>query len=373
LIVSNPGKHSSRLRRARKDWVKGNRDRAARYDPEAESVAVGQEKMRPRAIAIDGVGEIDLLPRGQVVAVESGRYDVRLDGGDNIYSCRIKRGASSQNDASTLVVVGDYVRVQPLEGDRGLIHHVEERRTRLGRESAGREVKMEQVIAANVDLLLCVVSADRPDFRRAIVDRYIVAALLGEVEPVIVVNKIDAVQGELRRLIEEEMEIYDRLGYRLLFVSALSGAGMDAVRDIIDAKTAVLIGHSGVGKSSLANALLGSALRRTGDVRERDRRGTHTTVDSSMMPTPGGGYLVDTPGLREFGIWDLEPGELDGYFVEFLEVSQMCRFLPCTHTHEPGCAVIAAVESGKIDEGRYASYLNIFASLRNRSDVSGRR
>jgi len=361
------------LRRARKDWVKGNRDRAVRYDPEAESVVVGQEKMRPRAIAIDESGAVETLPRGQVVVVESGRYDVVIDATGELFSCRIKRGASSENDSSTLVVVGDFVRLQPLEGERGLIHHVEQRRTRLGRESAGREVKMEQVIAANVDLLLCLIASDRPDFRRTIIDRYVVASLLGGVEPVIVVNKIDAVEGELRELIEEEMEIYARLGYHLVFTSAVRGDGMDELQRIIAGKTSVLIGQSGVGKSSLANALMGTQHRRTAEVRERDRRGTHTTVDSSMMPLPEGGYLVDTPGLREFGIWDLEQGELDGYFVEFLEFNQHCRYLPCTHTHEPGCAIIDAVGTGAIDEGRYASYMAIFETLKKRSNASGRR
>lgn len=353
--------------------MKGTRDRAARYDPEAESVSVGQGKMRPRAISIDEAGNVDALPRGQVVAVESGRYDTRLLNSGDVYSCRIKRGASTENDLSTLVVVGDFVRLQPLEGNHGLIHHVEERRTRLGRESAGREVKMEQVIAANVDLLLCVMSADRADFRRTIIDRYIVAALLGGVQPIVIVNKIDMVQGELRELIEEEMAIYRALDYDLYFTSAKTGEGLAEITRVINGKTSVLIGHSGVGKSSLANALMGEQVRRIGEVRERDRRGMHTTVDSSMLPLPGGGYLVDTPGLREFGIWDLVPEELDGYFIEFQEFNQSCRYLPCTHTHEPECAVIEAVNCGEIDEGRYASYLSIFESLKLRSGPIDRR
>ena len=140
---------------------------------------------------------------------------------------------------------------------------------------------------------------------------------------------------------------------------------MEDLKEAIAGMTCVLAGHSGVGKSTIANAILGQTVRRTGEVRDRDRRGVHTTIDSVMLPIPSGGYLIDTPGMREFGIWDLEPEELDAYFVEFLDHLQQCRYLPCTHTHEPGCAVVAAVERGEIDEGRYASYLSIFDSLKN--------
>ena len=355
-------KHS-RLRRARKDWIKGNRGRVSRIDADDESIAGGHEAMRPRAITIDETGASLDLPRGQVMRTESGRYDVRMDGSDSTLSCQVKRGASSDNDRSTLVVVGDFVRVQTLEEGRGLIYHVERRRGHLGRTAAGQK-RMEQVVAANVDVVLCVIAADRPDFRRNVVDRYIVAAHLGEAEPIIVVNKVDTLDDVLSELIQDEMGIYEALGYQLLYISAETTQGLDELRDAIGQRTAVLVGASGAGKSTITNALVENVQRRTGEVREKDRRGVHTTVDSVMLPLEGGGYLIDTPGLREFGIWDLEPEELDGYFVEFQEILQQCKYLPCTHTHEPGCAVRAAVDDGTVDEGRYESYLSIFESLK---------
>lgn len=357
----NSGRQS-RLRRARKDWVKGNRERAQRIDADNDVIIMGQERMRPKAITIDDIGDIDELPRGQVTEMQSGRYDVKLESGQML-ACRIKRGASTANEHSTLVVVGDFVRVQPLEGDRGLIHHIEERHTRLGRTASGQE-KMEHVLVANVDTLFCIAAADRPDFRRTIIDRYIVAAHLGGVVPVIVLNKMDTVEGELRELLEQEIYVYAEIGYEVLFTSTVTGEGIDALSDRIRDQLCVLIGQSGVGKSSLMNAVLGRDLRRTSEVREKDRRGTHTTIGSLMIDVPGGGHLIDTPGLREFGIWDLEPEELDAYFIEFLQYLRDCKYLPCTHTHEPGCAVRAAVDRGEIDEGRYASYLAIFESLK---------
>lgn len=359
------GDKHSRLRRARKDWVKGNRERISRIDADDESVAGGHERMRPRAIAIDEAGNALELPRGQVVRTESGRNEVRLDESGATLLCQVKRGASTDNEGSTLVVVGDHVRVQPLEEGRGLIFHVEERRSRIGRAAAGGK-RMEQVVAANVDVILCTIAADRPDFRRTVLDRFIVAALLGGSEPIIVVNKIDTLDDVLAELIGEEVEVYHDLGYPIHFISASTGEGLEGLLEAIAGRTAVLVGQSGAGKSTITNAMVGTDVRRVGEVREKDRRGIHTTVDSVMLPLPGGGWLIDTPGLREFGIWDLEPEELDGYFVEFGDFLQQCRYLPCTHTHEPGCAVRDAVDKGLIDEGRYESYLSIYESLKTR-------
>jgi ribosome biogenesis GTPase len=360
---------NSRARRAKRDWTKGNRGRVSRLESKGkkeedfDDVLSGRESMRPRAITIDDEGDIDDLPKGEVIRAQSGLYEIALEGGEDVLSCRVKRGASTENNDATLVTVGDQVRVQPLEDGHGLIHHIEERASVIGRAGTGSKRGGHQVIAANLELLFCVLSAERDDVRQTVIDRYIVGALLGGVEPVIILNKIDTADEEFQEMLEEGLGIYVDLGYDVIFTSATEDVGIDAIREFVRGKTAALVGQSGVGKSTLVNAVLGREERLTAEVRSRDRRGRHTTTSSEIIPVPGGGRLIDTPGLREFGIWDLEPEELDGYFVEFLDYLQDCKYLPCTHTHEPECAVKKAVEDGKIDPGRYASYLSLYASL----------
>ncbi len=366
-MAKKEGSHQAR--RAKKEWTKGGRGRVSRLESiggdEAnfDDIVSGQQSMRPRGVEIDAEKELGDLLRGEVIRSQSGLYTVALDDGDQILDCRVKRGASTENDDATLVTVGDRVRLQDLEEENGLIHHVEERKSVIGRVGTGSKKGGHQVIAANLDLLFCVVSAERDNVRQTVIDRFIVGALLGEVEPVIILNKIDTADDEYLEMLEEGLGIYPDLGYEVIFTSATEDAGIDAVRAFVSGKTAALVGQSGVGKSTLVNAVLGRKEREVGEVRARDRRGRHTTTSSEIIEIPGGGRLIDTPGLREFGIWDLEGQELDGYFVEFLDHLQECKYLPCTHTHEPECAVKDAVETGEIDPGRYASYLSIFESL----------
>ncbi|MCE2504754.1 MAG: ribosome small subunit-dependent GTPase A [Chlorobi bacterium] len=362
-------KGSHRARRALKDWTKGNRERISRLERDGNSdehfnaLETGRQRMKLRAVTIDEIGDIESLPRGQVVQAQSGAYNVLLDERDDTLSCRVKRGTSTENNDATLVTIGDYVRLQPLEDGYGLIHHIEERGTYIGRSGTGRQKGGHHVIAANLDQIFCVATAERDGFRRTVIDRYIVGALLGDVTPVILLNKIDTADDDYFQALSDDISIYAELEYQVLFTSATVGTGVAELREACQEKTSALVGQSGVGKSTLVNTVLQREERETGVVRESDRRGRHTTVDSEILSVPGGGRLIDTPGLREFGIYDLEPQELDGYFVEFLDYLQDCKYLPCSHTHEPDCAVLQAVEAGEIDEGRYASYLRIIDTL----------
>lgn len=361
-------KGSNRARRAKKEWTKGNRSRLTRLDAaggnedEFDHVARGVESMRPRSISIEGEAKVEELPVGEVTRARSGVYDVQIDDNRSL-SCRIKRGATTENESATLVVVGDRVRVQPLEEGHGLVIHVEERKSEMSRTGTGRKRGAAQAIASNLDVVFCVVSAERDDVRRTVIDRYIVGALLGQIEPVVVVNKIDTADEAFAAALADGLGVYPELGYQLLFTSATDGTGIEELREVLGERTGALVGQSGVGKSTLVNAVLGRVEREVGEVRASDRRGRHTTVGSAILDVPGGGRLIDTPGLREFGIPDLEPQELDGYFIEFHDFINDCRFVPCTHTHEPGCAVQAAVEEGVVDYGRFESYLAILQTL----------
>ncbi len=363
-------KGNSRSRRVQREWTKGNRERLTRLDAAGRTVEeldddVGslRASMRPKGITIDEERDVTDLPKGEVVRARSGVYDVLITGSDERVACRLKRGASSENESATLVVVGDIVRVQQLEEGHGLVCHVEERRSEMARSGTGRKRGGIQSIVANLDVVFCVVSAERDDVRRTVIDRFIVGALLGSIEPIVVVNKIDTADKAYRAALADGLGIYPELGYEMLFTSATDNIGIDEIQAVLGERTGALVGQSGVGKSTLVNALLGRSERAVGEVRARDRRGRHTTVGSAIINLEGGGRIVDTPGLREFGIPDLEPQELDGYFVDFLDYISDCRYVPCTHTHEPDCAVQAAVEADEIDYGRFESYLSILGTL----------
>ncbi len=296
--------------------------------------------------------------RGVVLRDEGSHVIVDLCGEEVacVIRKRLRRGAGKRRKA---VVVGDQVEVE-YSGDGAAIAKVEPRRTSISRRNPSQP-RREQILVANVDAVLIVASAARPAPVPALIDRFLVAIESRGLEPGIVINKTDLdPEGSW----EQWGAIYRDLGYRVLPVSATDATGLEEVRAFLANKTTSLLGQSGVGKSTLANALDPTLTLRTGGLHEGTGKGTHTTTTVSLLRLPWGGYLVDTPGIREFGLWNMELADVGIWFREIAARTDACRFNDCLHAREPGCAVLAALEEGEIDRSRHESYLRILETLR---------
>ncbi len=312
------------------------------------------------------------LDTGRVVAAEGAYFVARLTDGRE-FRTRTYRGTRTENPGSTLVAIGDLIRfrveteVTTDEKDIAVIEDVLRRSTKLARKAAGRGDTFEQVVVSNVDLLVIVATATDPPLRAGIIDRYIVAGLEGGLQIAIAINKMDLALEAEREEVLYFRDVYRELGYAVHSVSATSGVGIEELRTTIEGKTSVFAGHSGVGKSSLINALFGSEVNRTGELSKKYRRGAHTTTSSSLTPLPGSAdtYIADTPGVREFANFELDSHTLKFSFVEFLRYQDQCRIANCSHLHEPGCAVRQAVEDDAIALERYSSYEKLFAEARS--------
>jgi ribosome biogenesis GTPase len=299
---------------------------------------------------------------GLVLRSTGSWYDVQTDEGP--VQARVRgKFRLDERDVTNPVAVGDRVRMRMEDDGTGLITDLLPRHNKLSRRAAGRRAEREHVLVANVDAAWCVQAARLPSFNPGFVDRFLVMAESFGVPPGIVINKMDLlVSDEHADDIAYWQALYESLGYPVLLVSAETGWGLDEFRERLEGKTSVVAGPSGVGKSTLLNAVEPSLDLRTGEVSGKTKKGRHTTTFAELLPVAGG-YVADTPGIREYGIWDMEPEELSGYFVEMLPYLDDCKFSPCTHDHEPGCAVKEAVENDEIAPERYLSYLNILASL----------
>jgi ribosome biogenesis GTPase len=250
------------------------------------------------------------------------------------------------------LVVGDRVSVE-MKGEEGVVVAVHARSSCLLRRAPGSA--RAQILAANVDQALLVFAARQPEPKRGLLDRFLVACHLAEIEAVVTMNKID--QGT--DAVEEWLEVYERIGYDVLRVSARTGWGLGRVKRRLAGQTTLFCGPSGGGKSSLLNAVYPGFRLKVDSISESTGKGRHTTSRAELMPLPYGGFVVDTPGLKEFGVWNPTREELIVGFPEFDWVDGACRFQDCSHVHEPECAVLAAVEEGIIDRGRYASYVKM--------------
>jgi ribosome biogenesis GTPase len=294
----------------------------------------------------------ETLP-GIIVRAQSGFFGVETEEGVVVSQLRGKHTRGRQE--TDAAAVGDHVMVRLLEDGTGVIEDVKDRIRVLSRKAPGR-TDVEQVIVANPDQVVFVFACADPDPNFRMLDRMLVVAEREEIPVLICANKIDLV---VPRSAKAEFGEYARLGYRVIYTSAKKGKGVRALRRALMGKLSVLAGPSGAGKSSLLNAIQPGLGLQTKEVSQATRKGQHATVFPELLSLDGGGYVADTPGLKAFALWDIEPDELDAYFPEIRPLVADCEFSDCTHLHEPGCAVLEAVEQGRISPERWDSYHRI--------------
>lgn len=302
------------------------------------------------------------LSKGKVIAITKDGYVVDLEG--KSYFCSLKGNLKKERrEEKNLVAVGDWVRFS-FDQKEGSIFFIEQRRSSLSRTDISG--KKEQLIAVNVDQALIAVSVAEPKLKPALIDRYLIAAEKGNICPVIVINKIDLLEEnpKEKQLYEDFLLAYEPLGLIILSVSVKNRLGIEALQAIFQNKTSVISGQSGVGKSSLLNLCFGLSLK-TGDLATKTQKGAHTTSTAELLPLPGGGYCIDTPGIRSFGIWKLKKEDVQFHFQDLLEFASDCKYPNCSHINEPSCAVLKALEEKTISSIRYDSYKTLFEAVEN--------
>lgn len=292
--------------------------------------------------------------RGRVLSVH--RLASKVEAEDKtVYHCATRGILKTlSTDQRNVVAAGDIVYFRPEPGNEGVIERVEPRHGIICRESRGRQ----HVLVSNVDQLLIIMSAAEPRLKPNLIDRFLLTAEKMHVRPVICINKVDLVEpASLQPLIG----VYSQMGYQVMLISAESGFGLDRLRRQIAGRQSVVAGQSGVGKSSLLNAVETGLKIRVSHVSTETQKGRHTTTAACLIPLALGGYVVDTPGIRQFQLWDVIPAEVAGFYRDVRPFVCLCRYPDCTHTHEDECAVKDAVADGKLDARRYESYCHLFA------------
>ena len=296
---------------------------------------------------------------GLVIRNTGSWYTVKTDDGGQLVDCKIKGNFRLKGIRSTNpVAVGDRVTIVPNQEGTAFITAIHDRRNYIIRKSSNLS-KQSHLIAANVDLAVLVVTVNYPQTATTFIDRFLASAEAYRIPVVLVFNKTDLLTDEELHYQQMMIDLYDTVGYEAIALSAETGEGMEKLEAALKDKTTVMSGNSGVGKSTLINRLIPGVNLKTAEISDAHNQGMHTTTFSEMLQLPSGGYIIDTPGIRGFGTFDIEPEELTSYFKEIFHFSKDCRFNNCTHTHEPGCAVLKALEEHYIAESRYQSYLSM--------------
>lgn len=305
--------------------------------------------------------------RGLVIKSTGSWYQVQDEQG-NQYDCRIKGKFRTKGIKTTNpIAVGDWVHFE-LESDQdtGVIKELEPRKNYIIRKSVNLS-KQTQIIGANLDQAILVVTLASPPTSLGFIDRFLVTAEAYDIPAILVFNKLDLFSEEGLEILGEYKSIYENIGYPCYEVSAAEGTNIDQIIVLLKDKITLVSGHSGVGKSTLINSIVPDAALRTGNISDWSDKGKHTTTFAEMINLPFGGKLIDTPGIRELGIVDIEKQELSHFFPEMRVFLNKCRFNNCVHINEPGCLVLQAVDNGDIEISRYESYISMYNNDDNRS------
>ncbi len=295
---------------------------------------------------------------GLIIKNTGSWYTVKTDDG-RIVECKVKGNFRLKGIRSTSpVAVGDYVDIIMNAEGTALISAIDDRKNYIIRKASNLS-KQSQIIAANLDQALLIITIKQPETSTTFIDRFLAGAEAYRVPVVLVFNKTDLLNDDERRYQQQMVTLYETIGYPCIEISAETGMGINQLQTFLKQKVTLVSGNSGVGKSTLINAIIPHADQRTAEISNAHGTGMHTTTFSEMIELAEGGYLIDTPGIKGFGTFDIEREELTSYFKEIFEFSKDCKFNNCTHTHEPGCAVLQAVENHYISVSRYQSYLNM--------------
>ena len=296
--------------------------------------------------------------KGVVLATRGRLFEVITESGNKL-KCEVRRKVKSEAKATTPVAVGDDVLLSPSHEGSAIIEKVLERRKAFFRPAVGQET-IKQVIASNLDKLAIVSSITSPKLKTGLIDRFLISAQLGKLQPLIIINKIDLPKPAE---FETVFSAYKSLGIEVFPTSCETGEGIQDLKQAMRGYKTILVGHSGVGKSSIINQLVPGLDLKTATISKSTNRGKHTTAHIELFELPSGGFLADSPGLKVMGIWEVEKAELQYYYAEFEKYNGTCRFKDCAHIHEPNCAVKQALETGEIEKFRYENYLAILESL----------